>query len=100
MVQTIERLTSAGAPPGTDGVSRRSTGNRWRSVGTLEPRPASGPLRPEQLPDLRAAPRWQRPHVLQPEVAGGLVAPPGTGGVRDVREPHSWTFAHTVGYIR
>src|SRR5215218_10136447 len=28
---------------GPDGASRRSTGNRSRSVGTLEPRPASGP---------------------------------------------------------
>ena len=38
-----------------------------------------------------AARRRQRPHVLEPEVVGELVDPPGSGGVRGVGEPHSWT---------
>src|SRR6266540_4374762 len=48
---------------GPDGASRRSTGNRSRSVGTLEPRPASGPSQPSSSPifhrsaqSVRAAP--------------------------------------------
>src|SRR5258708_3887264 len=45
---------------------------------------------------IRATRRRQRPHVLQPEVAGELVDPPGPGGVRGVREPHSWTSIHSV----
>ncbi len=45
----------------------------------------------------RAARRRQRPHVLQPEVAGELVDPPGPGGVLGVREPHSWTSACVLG---
>src|SRR5512133_234616 len=40
---------------------------------------------------VRAARRRQRPHVLEPEVGGELVDPPGPGSVRSVREPHSWT---------
>jgi hypothetical protein len=37
---------------------------------------------------VRAAGRRQRPHVLEAEIAGELVDPPGPGGVRAVREPH------------
>ena len=37
---------------------------------------------------VRAAWSRQRPHVLEPEVAGELMDPPGPGGVRGVREPH------------
>ncbi len=35
---------------GPDGASRRSAGNLSRSVGTLEPRPASGPSHPSSSP--------------------------------------------------
>ena len=41
---------------------------------------------------VRAAGSRQRPHVLEPEVAGELVDPPGPGGVRGVREPHATSF--------
>src|SRR5215204_100220 len=59
-------------------------------------RPASRRIARADLPHqprevVRAARRRQRPHVLQPEVAGDLVDAPGPGGVRGVREPHSWT---------
>ena len=36
---------------------------------------------------VRATGRRQRPDVLQPEIAGELVDPPGPGGVRAVRKP-------------
>src|SRR6266498_458856 len=38
----------------------------------------------------RPAHRFRNRH-LEPEVAGELVDPPGPGGVRSVRELHSWT---------
>src|SRR5918996_670567 len=37
---------------------------------------------------VRASRSRQRPHVLEPKVAGELVDPPGPGGVRGVRQPH------------
>ena len=115
---------------GPDGASRRSAGNRSRSVGTLEPRPASGSSQPSSSPSfhriaksvrtarggalrrvargdqlhqprevVRAARRRQRPHVLEPEVAGELVDPPGPGGVRGVREPHSGSRIDRSGRV-
>ena len=32
------------------------------------------------------------------EVGGDLVDAPGPGGVRGVREPHSWTSIHTAAF--
>src|SRR5829696_7648913 len=55
-----------------------------------------GELPHETREVVRAARRRQCPHVLEPEVVGELVDPPGPGGVRGVREPHSWTSIHTV----
>ena len=43
--------------------------------------------RPREV--LRAAPPGKLPHVLEPEVGGELVDPPGPGGVRRVSESHS-----------
>src|SRR5229473_5686650 len=39
-------VKGSAAKSGPDGASRRSAGNLSRSVGTLEPRPASGPSHP------------------------------------------------------
>src|SRR5215217_499868 len=60
-------------------------------AGPASRRIARGDLPHQPREVVRAARRRQRPHVLQPEVAGDLVDAPGPGGVRGVREPHSWT---------
>jgi hypothetical protein len=46
---------------------------------------------------VRAARRRQRPHVFEPELTGELVDPPGLGGVRCVRQPHSSDPDHERG---
>src|SRR5215204_5145338 len=64
---------------------------RAGGAGPASRRIARGDLPHQPREVVRAARRRQRPHVLQPEVAGDLVDAPGPGGVRGVREPHSWT---------
>ena len=122
VVDQVERTEGKPWKRGPDRAVRRSIGSRSRSVGTLEPGPASGPSPSEQLPDLppdrperpsgtevacdgapelisctqprevvRVARRGRRPHVLVPEIGGELMYPPGPGGVRGVRKPHSLT---------
>jgi hypothetical protein len=130
VVEQVERGEGGASKSGRDGASRRSTGNRSRSVGTLEPRPVFGSSQPssppifhrsanrartarEELCDgfergcqldqprevARAAWSRQRPHILQPEVAGELVDPPGSGGV--ARCPGaSFVNMHTVLALR
>src|SRR4029453_13761991 len=65
-------------------------GGALRRVGRGKPLHQPGKV-------VRAAPTRKLPHILEPEVAGGLVDPPGPGGVRGVREPHSWTLALVLG---
>src|SRR5215218_7040166 len=91
---------------GPGAASRRSAGVRAVPAKQLPDLP---PDRPERAGDaggavrrvargdrlhqprevVRAARPRQRPHILEPEVAGELVDPPGPGGVRGVCEPHS-----------
>src|SRR5215207_6938873 len=85
------RPTQAAPRPSANGPERAG------GAGGTTLRPLTrGELPHETREVVRAARRRQRPHVLEPEVVGELVDPPGPGGVRGVREPHSWTSIHTV----
>src|SRR5512132_3396808 len=83
-----ERKGSA-SKSGPDGPSRRSTGKRSRSVGTLEPSPASGPSQPSSSPtfdriaqSVRAAreePCDGSPAAIPCTTRGKSPGPPGVG---------------------
>src|SRR6266498_704588 len=83
---------------GWRGIRRRSAGRSRRALrdpsDPVEEVSSQPSAEDDELP-------WsgQRPHVLEQEVAGELVDPPGPGGVRGVREPHSWTCVHTAAYL-
>src|SRR5215204_3372300 len=74
---------------GPDGALRRSTGNRSRSVGTLEPSPESGPSHPSSPPtfhriaqSVRAAPEGPcdgTPEAISCTSRGKSSGPPGVG---------------------
>jgi hypothetical protein len=129
VIEHVEGGEQGRSASGPDGTSRTSAGNRSRSDDTLEPMPVSGPSQPSSKPNLRriahslravpAGPcstrpraisacsrgKWSGPpgvgsaHTSSSRKSGATVDPPGPGGVRGVREPHSRT-SHPYGSRR
>jgi hypothetical protein len=87
--EQVQRRERKRAKFGPGETSRISAGNRSRSVGTLEPRPASGRSQPNSLPtfqrsdqSVRAAPEkcsCGPPEVIYRTSRGKSSGPPGVG---------------------